>query len=99
MNKRITTQEELQETGAYAWPGGYPIIYIGSEGATLCFECAGKSLGGEDPTLTAVNGGDYEPEQCDGCGKIIGEPEEEDPRHNNDLYFDRKTGRWATIPE
>jgi hypothetical protein len=30
---------------AYAWPGGYPLIYLDGEDNTLCPECATKSLG------------------------------------------------------
>ena len=26
--------------GAYAWPGGYPLFFITSDGAPLCFDCA-----------------------------------------------------------
>jgi hypothetical protein len=32
---------------AYAWPGGYPILYLDRENSTLCAECATKSL--DDP--------------------------------------------------
>jgi hypothetical protein len=28
--------------GAYAWPGGYPMFFITSDGAALCFGCAKK---------------------------------------------------------
>jgi hypothetical protein len=27
---------------AYAWPGGYPIVYLDTENETLCAECASK---------------------------------------------------------
>lgn len=25
--------------GSYAWPGGYPLFFATSDGASLCFEC------------------------------------------------------------
>lgn len=28
--------------GAYAWPGGYPLFFVLSDGAALCFKCAKK---------------------------------------------------------
>lgn len=28
---------------AYAWPGGYPIIYLDHENSTLCADCATRS--------------------------------------------------------
>jgi hypothetical protein len=71
MNQRITTSEELEATGAYAWPGGHPILYIGSESAVICFDCAKLSLGGNDPTLFAVVNDAYDTEYCDDCGKEI----------------------------
>jgi hypothetical protein len=27
---------------AYAWPGGYPIVYLDKDGCDLCPECANK---------------------------------------------------------
>jgi len=71
--KRITTDEEIEASGPFAFPGGYAVLYLGSEGATICFECAKKSLGGNDPTLTAtVLDGEYEsPELCDDCSLTI----------------------------
>lgn len=32
---------------AYAWPGGYPIIYILADGATLCAKCANGENGSD----------------------------------------------------
>ncbi len=31
---------ETLRAGPYAWPGGYPIVLICSDGAVLCFDCA-----------------------------------------------------------
>lgn len=31
--------------GAYAWPGGYPLYFLCSDGGTLCFPCAYKERG------------------------------------------------------
>ncbi len=27
-------------SGPYAWPGGYPLYFVTSDGAALCFKCA-----------------------------------------------------------
>jgi hypothetical protein len=64
---------------AYAWPGGYPIVYVSSEGFEYCPDCANQE--DADPKIL-----DYaihwegEPIICDGCGKEIesayGVPEE-----------------------
>jgi len=39
----ITSMSEFKSTlraGAFAWPGGYPLYLVTSDGAALCFECA-----------------------------------------------------------
>ena len=69
---------------AYAWPGGYQIIYIDEENNVLCSDCADKNdnlpynprlvtydIYYEGPTI-----------QCEGCNCDIestyGDPDEED---------------------
>lgn len=42
-HKSIHTGREFRETlraGPYAWPGGYPLAFLTSDGETLCFDCA-----------------------------------------------------------
>ena len=72
---QITTDAELEASGPFAWPGGYPVLYLGSDGTYLCFSCAQQSLGGEDATLTAmILEGTYSDESdltCDTCGEPI----------------------------
>lgn len=43
----IRTTAEFKATlraGAYAWPGGYPMYLICSDGAALCFACGRKEV-------------------------------------------------------
>lgn len=43
--REITSAAEFKSTlraGAYAWPGGYPLAFLTSDGALLCFDCARK---------------------------------------------------------
>jgi hypothetical protein len=78
---------ERDSTGkfpAYAWPGGYPLIYLCADGGILCPACANNANGSE------AYAGDYVPErgrdwhmigadvywegppmQCDHCNKAI----------------------------
>ena len=35
------------ELPAYAWPGGYPLVYILKDGATLCPECVNGANGSD----------------------------------------------------
>jgi hypothetical protein len=46
-NREIRTTAEYKATlrnGAFAWPGGYPLYLICSDGAALCFACGRKEL-------------------------------------------------------
>jgi len=74
---------------AYAWPGGYPIIYVCADGGVLCPDCANGENGSEAsessdaPSDWRMEGTDIHwegaPELCDHCGAIIesayGEPD------------------------
>lgn len=44
--KKYTTQQlkEQLRSGAYAWPGGYPLFFITSDGDTLSFETVRKEI-------------------------------------------------------
>ena len=61
---------------AYAWPGGYPIIYITREGEVLCAKCAAF---GEESLQADIH---WEGQSffCDYCGTEIesayGDPDE-----------------------
>jgi len=66
---------------AYAWPGGYPIIYIMSDGEVLCPDCANGENGAE-PTADPEDHSDWrldghaihwegDPEFCCHCGAEI----------------------------
>ena len=35
---------------AFAWPGGYPILYVLADGETLCAKCANGENGSEAST-------------------------------------------------
>jgi len=45
--REITTGAEFRASlraGPYAWPGGYALAFITSDGGALCFECARAEL-------------------------------------------------------
>lgn len=73
---------------AYAWPGGYPILYLFADGEVCCAGCASGENGSEasesasDPGWRLVGADIHwegEPERCAHCGAQIesayGEPE------------------------
>lgn len=80
------------ELPAFAWPGGYDMFYVTSDGSELCAECATRELlswladtdedYSTDPPVAAGAYGatsDYPQDadaQCDDCGAIICESEE-----------------------
>ncbi len=65
---------------AYAWPGGYQIIYVTADGGVLCPDCANRDNGSEASTDPATEPGWrleccdvlYEGRiPCDHCGAAI----------------------------
>lgn len=66
---------------AYAWPGGYPILYILADGETLCPKCANGENGSEASTEPETANGwriigqgihwEGAPETCAHCGGEI----------------------------
>lgn len=83
-----TTRDENGNFPAYAWPGGYPIVYVMADGETICADCANGGSG----SIAAVDHEEKEwriigcnvhwegePETCAHCGKQVesayGEPD------------------------
>lgn len=81
----IRTGRDYRETlraSPYAWPGGYPLILVCSDGAILCFDC-GRSEGLQ--VIRAIRDRDRSgwrvigcqiheegpPEECAHCGRGI----------------------------
>lgn len=53
----------------YAWPGGYPVVYLTGSDETLCPDCARAE---DDPTdLTPHTHFEGEPVICDECSAKI----------------------------
>lgn len=84
--------KDTGELPAYAWPGGYQIVYLFADGETCCPDCANGKNGSEATTDTSAErdwqlvGGDiyYEgaPLTCAHCGASIesayGDPDADD---------------------
>lgn len=78
---------------AFAWPGGYPIIYYAGDGACFCAACVNGENGSDAPDANAddpqwtIEAADvyYEgpAESCAHCGAAIesayGDPDAPDP--------------------
>lgn len=56
MTLQLNNQGELD---AYAWPGGYPIVYFDRENSTLCAKCATRDFKNVDVR------DEYKPIACD----------------------------------
>jgi hypothetical protein len=71
---------------SFAWPGGYPIVYLFRDGGSLCPDCANRHIDEIDADIRGgrvwnSHGGwalsacdthmEGEPEVCDHCGKEI----------------------------
>ena len=75
------TRDENGKYPAFAWPGGYPIIYVTDDSGVLCPECANGENGSEASEDAEPRSGwrlegsdvhwEGEPVTCDHCGKEI----------------------------
>ena len=72
---------------AFAWPGGYPLFYLFTDGGCLCPDCANRNVANIDADIRggrrwnshggwAICGADVNYEDanltCDHCHKLIG---------------------------
>jgi len=76
MKLRFPEPDKDGKLPAYAWPGGYPLIYFDRENSVLCAECATKSLNdsGEVPQFRPEDVHVYYEGPslfCDQCNKEI----------------------------
>lgn len=64
-----------QHLPAYAWPGGYPILYLTAGGCDLCADCATKALylldDEPDPPVACDVYWEGPPLNCDDCGREV----------------------------
>ncbi|MGY4224350.1 hypothetical protein ACVMIH_001711 [Bradyrhizobium sp. USDA 4503] len=86
--RAIRTAAEFKATlraGAYAWPGGYPLAFLTTDGAALCFDCARSERrnvfwsianrcndGWRVMACDMIDSDDSEETTCDHCSKEIG---------------------------
>lgn len=84
---------ELIAAGPYAWPGGYPLLWVMADGGQLCARCveresklvaAALTEPGTDPQWEPVAVDPYyegPPVACDHCGQLTesayGDPDAE----------------------
>ena len=68
MNNTISDlRDDSGQLPAYAWPGGYPILYLDKDNNVLCPDCANAADCDPEPTGWFIH---YEgtPVYCDDCG-------------------------------
>ena len=76
-------RDEQGKLPAFAWPGGYPVIYITRDGDVICPDCANDDSVNQDQAPIAFDVF-YEgsPQACADCGTPIesayGDPETDD---------------------
>jgi hypothetical protein len=55
--KTIGDYRRAVRNGPYAWPGGYPVFFATSDGASLCWECGAKKA--RHQVIAAIAGKDF----------------------------------------
>lgn len=75
--ERVFPRDSDGVLSAFAWPGGYPYVYIMKDGGCICAACANGKNGSEaspeneDPQWQIIGAQVHwegEPEICDHCG-------------------------------
>ncbi len=62
-------RDEFGKLIKFAWPGGYPLYYVGTENEVLCKECADK----DQDRVIAYDANYEDPDlYCDECNAQIG---------------------------
>ena len=77
----LPTRDSDGKYPAFAWPGGYTLVYYSDEGYAYCADCASQD--DAEPPVTACDTYDEGPDiYCDGCGCRIessyGDPDAEE---------------------
>ena len=72
--------EEIRDANgklpAYAWPGGYQMIYITSDGAVLCPDCANGENGSRARTKDGTDDAPHDGWRIDGYAEFLEGPNE-----------------------
>ena len=82
LRKRLQLEVNRDPLPAYAWPGGYPLYYVCSDGGCLCPKCVNAEIAEiDDSTRRRLRDGwqlegvgvhwEGEPIVCDHCGAEI----------------------------
>lgn len=86
VRKALSMEVCRKPLDAFAWPGGYPLVYVFADGGTCCADCANENIDDIDADMRGgrrwnSHGGwalgavdvhwEGEPEVCDHCGKEI----------------------------
>ncbi len=53
MNIKKIERDSNGKLPAYAWPGGYPIIYLTRDGLTICPACANRDVDSQEEVIAA----------------------------------------------
>ena len=113
LRRRCKLEVNREPLPAFAWPGGYPIVYVCSDGGTLCADCVNREVDNIDDSTRrklrdgwALAGCDvhYEgpPIICNHCNAEIesayGDPTPTPPKESGYLYrWDAESREWEIV--
>lgn len=63
--KSVADYKATLRNGAFAWPGGYPLYLICSDGAALCFACGRKGFRNIAESIAARSDDGWRVVACD----------------------------------
>lgn len=92
-------RDEQGKLPAYAWPGGYPLIYLDKRDRVMCPACANLPKHERSNCGNPIGGDVYweGPElECDECGEMIqsayGDPDAPDDTEPTEIADDGEVG-------
>lgn len=66
---------------SYAWPGGYPVLYVTRDNLTICPTCANRDVDMSQEVIAGFVFEEGAPHKCEDCGEFVesayGDPSEE----------------------
>jgi hypothetical protein len=71
MSDLNSIRDEAGKLPAYAWPGGYPIVYLTKDGSTVCPECANREVDEGQAVVNYFIHWEGEPLICEDCNKAV----------------------------
>ena len=66
VRRALKMEVSRKSLDAFAWPGGYPIVYVFADGGCICPSCANENIREIDEAMRSPNGNKPHSSGCGG---------------------------------